>query len=121
MSKVIKLPSGNTATWKDRIDYTLKDRKYVLRDVRQDELDNIVNMMDVLEKVVVVSVTDWSFELLPPHVKAESLESPSISLPDIDRLLSEARDSLVSLMPNLTTADDGEVADPKATKPDSNA
>lgn len=119
MSKVIKLPSGQTATWKDRLEYTLKDRKFVLAGVKTSELDELEGMLDILERVVLVSVTEWSFDLLPPSVRAESLESPLVSLADVDALLSEAKESLASLMPNLQAPADGSAPDPKAITSDS--
>jgi hypothetical protein len=121
MSKIIKLPSGNTATWKDPQDYTLKDRKYALKDVRREDLNNLTNMLDVLERVVIVSVTEWSFDLIPPNIKPESLEHELVKLPDVDALLREARESMQHIMPDLVEPEDGEVADPKADTPNSDA
>ena len=117
MAKIIKLPSGNTVTIKEATEYSLKDRKFVLKDLKTDDLDNVSNMMDVLEKVIVVSVTDWSFDLIPPHVKQDSLDT--LSLADSDTLFKFAKDVLPDLMPQLDDKGDGEV-DPKVITPDSN-
>lgn len=116
MAKIIKLPSGNTATVKEQKEYSLKDRKQVLRDLKTEDLDNVGNMMDILERVIVVSVTDWSFELIPPNIKQESLDS--LDLADSDTLFKFAREILPSLMPQLDDKGDGEV-DPKVSTPDS--
>lgn len=118
MANLIKLPSGNTVTVKDEKEYSLKDRKFVLNNLKQDDLDNISDMMDVLERVVVVSVTEWSFELIPPNIKAETLEQ--LTLADVDALFRFAKNALPTLMPNLIEEAKG-VVDPKVTTPNSEA
>jgi hypothetical protein len=116
MATVIKLPSGNTVTVKDEKEYSLKDRKFVFNNLKQDDLDNISDMMDVLERVVVVSVTEWSFDLIPPNIKADSMET--LNLQDVDVLFRHAKNSLRFLMPNLNDEADGSL-DPKVTTPNS--
>lgn len=114
MSKTIKLPSGNTVTVKEEQDYTLKDRKIVLRDLNQNDLDNISDMMEVLERVIIVSIEEWSFDLIPPHIKSESLDT--LKLADMDVLNRFAKTALTALMPNLMDKGDGEPS-PKVVTP----
>jgi hypothetical protein len=118
MSKLLKLPSGNTVTVKEAQDYTLKDRKFVLRDLNQNDLDNISDMMEVLERVIIVSIEEWSFDLIPPSIKPESLDT--LKLDDMDVLNRFAKDSLTTLMPNLMDKTEGE-PDPKVITPSSDA
>jgi hypothetical protein len=117
MSKIIKLPSGNTVTLKDRTDFTLKDRKYVLREVKQDELNDIGDMLNILERVAVVMIEEWSYDLVPPNIKPESLDGLKTS--DIDAILREARQALPDLMPQLDGPADGAEPDPKVITPNS--
>ena len=119
MSNIVKLPSNNTATWKDADSYTLKDRKFVLRGLKQEDLNDLTNILDVLERIAVVSITEWSFELIPPNIRPESLDQ--LSLTDIDALMRESRVRLPKLMPDLIEPEDGEVADPKADTPNLDA
>lgn len=116
MSKTLKLPSGNTVTVKEEVDYTLKDRKFVLRDLNQNDLDNISNMMEVLERVIIVSIEEWSFDLIPPNIKTDSMDT--LKLADMDVLNRFAKTALTALMPNLMDKGEGE-SDPKAVTPDS--
>jgi hypothetical protein len=118
MSKLLKLPSGNTVTVKEETDYTLKDRKYVLRNLNQNDLDNISDMMDVLERVIIVSIEEWSFDLIPPNIKAESMDE--LKLDDMDVLNRFAKTALTTLMPNLMDKGDGE-SNPKVITPSSDA
>jgi hypothetical protein len=111
MAKVISLPSGNKVTVKDPADFTVKDRKFVLKDVSEDELDQISDLLNVLERVVVVLITDWTFDLIPPNIKPESLDELKTS--DYDPILVEAKDALKFIMPNFG-ASESSLDDPKA-------
>jgi hypothetical protein len=115
MSNEIKLPSGNTVTIKDAKALTLKDRKYVFTNLSQNDLDNVGDMLDVLERVATVLVTEWSFDLIPPNIKPESFES--LALDDFDAILREAQKVLPTLLPKLGDSDEN-VANPKVITAD---
>ena len=111
----IKVPSGNTVTIKDSKALTLKDRKYVFKGVNTQDFEAIGDMLDVLERVAVVLITEWSFDLIPPNIKPASLEN--LSLEDYDVILREARKALPALLPNLGDSQEN-ADDPKVITAD---
>lgn len=113
MNKIVKLPSGETVTIIDAKGLTHGDRKKILAATR-DKADFSVAergfaMNDALLAII---ITEWSFDLIPPNVKAESLDK--LSPADYDALSAEADVAMGILFPGLSKTDETD-ADPKAT------
>jgi len=111
MSKQIKLPSGATATLKDPKTLKVKDRKRVLR---ASEVDGGDLSKDSL---IAMLVEDWSFDLVIPSVKLETLDE--LDMADYDALVEMTKEAQEVLFPSLAKTDETE-KDPKATTADSN-
>jgi hypothetical protein len=105
LSKIVNLPSGATATIRDPKTLKQKDRaKLYVTDTTTSDVANGVKVMDNL---IAVLIEEWSFDLIPPSVKIESLGELSIA--DYDALQAEAEKAMPVLFPSLHTGD----SDPK--------
>jgi hypothetical protein len=104
----IKLPSGNTVTLRDPKSLKHKDRKTIYVD---GEL-NTRNSIEMMERIIAIMVQDWSYDLLIPSAKLDSLGE--LSIPDYDELQDRIQQLLPSIFPQLAQSDAGE-ANPKAT------
>jgi hypothetical protein len=115
MSRIVNLPSGATATFRDARELKQKDRQALLAATTDDT--NASAAVSFVNSLIAIMVTEWSFDLVPPSVKIESLGELSIA--DYDVLAEEADGAMTVLFPNLrkTEATD---ADPKATTAASN-
>jgi len=113
MSKIIKLPSGATATLRDPATLKQKDRMKVYRNA--DASESVANGMTLLDNFISVMVEEWSFDLLPPNVKPESLGE--LSILDYDTLRIEVEKSLPALFPSLSKNSET-IDDPKAPTED---
>lgn len=111
MSKVITLPSGATATFRDPKSLKQKDRAAVMRSGTNG--DGIT----ILDTLLSILISDWSFDLLLPSVKIEMLGE--LDIPDYDALVVEAEEAQAVLFPDLEKPA-GANLDPKATTPNSN-
>lgn len=116
MSKVIKLPSGATATIKDPKTLKVKDRKRVLKasEVEGGELSKAMALSDAL---IAMLVEEWSFDLLIPAIKVENLDE--LDMGDYDALVEVTKEAQEVLFPSLAKTDENE-KNPKATTADSN-
>jgi hypothetical protein len=108
MSKEIKLPSGATAVLRDPATLKQKDRMKVYRNA--DASESVTNGMTLLDNFIAVMVEEWSFDLLPPSVKPESLGE--LSILDYDTLRIEVEKNLPALFPSLSKTVEN-VDDPK--------
>jgi hypothetical protein len=113
MSKLIKLPSGATVTLRDPATLKQKDRMKVYRNA--DASETVTNGMALLDNFIAVMVEEWSFDLLPPSVKPESLGE--LSIVDYDTLRIEVEKSLPALFPSLSKNAEN-VDDPKVLTAD---
>ena len=113
----VKLPSGNTVTLKDPTSLRVKDRKRIIKasDSAQGELGKAIALG---EELIAILVDSWSFDLLPPSVKIESLDELEIA--DYDALIEASGDISKLLFPGLAKTTENE-ADPKVTTENSNA
>jgi hypothetical protein len=111
MSKIINLPSGATATIRDPRTLKQKDRQKVLVSVNSEN-NSVAAAVSFTDSTIAVLVEEWSFDLLPPSVKLESLGELSIA--DYDALAEAANDGIQFLFPQLRQTAETE-ADPKAT------
>lgn len=115
-SKKIKLPSGATVTLKDPSELRVKDRKRVMKSGDSVEGD-LSRALALGESLIAILVEDWSFDLIIPSVKIESLEE--LDIRDYDALIEHTKDAQKALFPNISETPETE-ADPKATTADSN-
>jgi hypothetical protein len=117
MSKKITLPSGATVTLKDPSLLRVKDRKRILKtaDVEGGDLSKALALGDAL---LAMLITDWSFDLLIPSVKLDSIDE--LEMADYDFLIEETRYAQKSLFPSLAETVENE-KDPKADTANSNA
>jgi hypothetical protein len=106
MSKIVNLPSGATVTLRDPRELKQKDRAKLY--IKSGE-DAIAGGLAVVNNLMAILIEEWSFDLIPPSVKIESLGELSIA--DYDALQEEAEKAMPVLFPNLAKSDD---ADPKA-------
>lgn len=110
MSKIINLPSGATATIRDPRSLKQKDRQKVLVSVNAE--NNVAAAVSFTDSAISILVEEWSFDLLPPAVKIDSLGELSIA--DYDALAEAANEGIQFLFPQLRQTAESE-ADPKAT------
>lgn len=114
MSKIINLPSGETATLRDPRELKQKDRAKLY----EVDVDGSVGSgMAMMDRLISVLVTEWSFDLIIPSIKLEMLGELSIA--DYDALMAEAEGAMKILFPSLNKTEATE-ADPKAPTAKSN-
>lgn len=108
MSRIINLPSGETATLRDPKTLKQKDRAK-LYSVEAD--GSVAAGMAMMSNLIAILVEEWSFDLIPPSVKVDSLGELSIA--DYDTLMDAANEAMPVLFPQLSQTEVSE-ADPKA-------
>ena len=116
MSKKVTLPSGNTVTLKDPSLLLVKDRKKVIKasDGNDGELTKALIIGDAL---IAMLVEEWSFDLILPSVRLETLDE--LSIPDYDALAEATKDAQKALFPSIGKTIENE-QDPKADTANSN-
>lgn len=112
MSRIINLPSGQTATLRDPKTLKQKDRAKIFNAGANG------NGMDIMDTLISILVEEWSFDLIIPSVKIEMLGE--LDIPDYDLLVKEAESAQAVLFPDLNQPL-GKDVDPKAATPNSNA
>ena len=117
MSKQIALPSGNTVTLRDPKDFRQKDRVKIYEGANTNISESLSAGMAMVDRILSVLIEEWSFDLLPPAIKIESLGE--LSIPDYDRLTDEATAAITVLFPQLNENLDEADIDPKAITPNS--
>jgi len=98
MSKQIKLPSGATATLKDPKTLKVKDRKRVLR-ASEVEGGDLSKAMALSDSLIAMLVEDWSFDLVIPAVKLDTLDE--LDMADYDALVEHTKEAQEVLFPSL--------------------
>jgi len=114
--KIITLPSGNTVTLKDPKGLKVKDRKKIFEGA--DGLEGILQTMAITDGIISCLIKEWSFDLIPPSVRIESLGELSIA--DYDTLVQSANEAQEALFPTLNKTIENE-ENPKADTANSNA
>jgi len=111
MSNKITLPSGATVTLKDPKMLRVKDRKNVLKSAEVDggELTRAMALGDAL---VAMMIEEWSFDLLIPSARIDSLGE--LEMRDYDALVEATKEAQSYLFPSLADTKENET-DPKAT------
>jgi hypothetical protein len=108
MSRIINLPSGNTATLRDPKTLKQKDRAKLY----EVEVDGSVKSgMAMMDRLIAVLIEEWSFDLILPAVRIEMLGELDIA--DYDFLSAEAEKAMAVLFPALAKTEAAD-ADPKA-------
>jgi hypothetical protein len=114
MSEIIKLPSGATAKIKDATTLRVKDRKRVFAAANGQE--GIMQALSLTDGLIACLVEEWSFDLLPPAIKIESLDE--LEMADYDALAEYAQKAQEVIFPSIAKTLETE-ADPKADTADS--
>ena len=117
MSKEMTLPSGATVVLRDVKTLKHGDRKRIYAAINSDGKTGLMEGNALVDALITVLVESWSFDLIPPSVRPESLDE--LDIPDYDALQAEGELILPILFPKLGKTIDGEL-DPKAITEDSN-
>lgn len=111
MAKTITLPvSGAQVVLRDVNSVKQGDRRKVMETMRADD-STVGETLRVSYALIGLMVESWSLDLLPPSVRAESLDD--LDIPDYDALQDEAVVFMGVLFPNLKKTVESE-QDPKA-------
>jgi hypothetical protein len=110
-STKITLPSGATVTIKDPAGLRVKDRNRVMK-AGDGLTGEVAKGLAFSEALIATIIEEWSFDLMIPSVKLESLEELEIA--DYDALTKASEDISAILFPTLAKTEKNE-ADPKAT------
>jgi hypothetical protein len=110
MTKEIKLPSGATVVLKDPALLRVRDRKNLIKasDSVEGELSRALVLGDAL---IAMLVESWSFDLVPPAIKLDSLDE--LEIPDYDALVEATKDAQSKLFPSVGNSVENE-KNPKA-------
>ena len=116
MSKEVKLPSGAIVKLKDPSLLRVKDRKKVMKagDSLEGDLSKALALGDA---IIAMLVEEWSFNLIIPSVKLDTLDELEIA--DYDALVEATGEAQKALFPNIGKTNETE-ADPKADTANSN-
>lgn len=117
MSKKLTLPSGASVTFRDPKTLRVKDRRRLMTTVDQVEGD-LAKALALSDALISMLVEDWSFDLIIPSAKMESLDE--LEMADYDFLVEETKEAQKYLYPNLKETEET-VKDPKASTANSNA
>jgi hypothetical protein len=117
MSKKLTLPSGASVTFRDPKTLRVKDRRRLMTTVDQVEGD-LAKALALSDALISMLVEDWSFDLIIPSAKMESLDE--LEMADYDFLVEETKEAQKYLYPNLKETEET-AKDPKASTANSNA
>ena len=107
----ITLPSGATVELRDPKSFKQKDRRKIYEAIGSGEATASAGIA-MQEALIASLIESWSFDLVPPSVKIESLGE--LEIPDYDALVERATDAMTILFPSLNTVS----TDPKAPTSD---
>ena len=116
MSKTITVPSGNTVTLRDPSELRVKDRTKVLAAAQGQE--GLLQTMSMLDGLMAVLISAWSFDLIIPSVVLSSLGE--LTMADYDAIAAEVSKAQESLFPTLAQTPESE-ANPDSPFDGSNA
>lgn len=111
----ITLPSGATVKLKDPSLLRVKDRKKVMK-AGDAETGDLAKALALGDAIIAMLVEEWSFDLIIPSVKIDSLDELEVT--DYDSLVEATMPAQKALFPSLAKSDANE-ADPKAITEDS--
>ena len=107
----IKLSSGAKVTLKEIADIKHRDRKKLYSGVT-DEMSTFDRGYTIMDNLLTIAITEWSFDLVPPSVKRSSLDE--LSPQDYDELSDAAKPIMDALFPSSDEPEGDVEADPKA-------
>jgi hypothetical protein len=116
-NETITLPSGETVVIRDPKTLKQKDRAKVYAGA-DENLPTLERGMAMISSLLSVIIESWSFDLIPPNVKPESLGELTIA--DFDALQEVAEKTMPLLFPKLAKDLESE-SDPKALTENFNA
>lgn len=117
MSKKITLPSGATVTLRDPKTLRVKDRRKLMTTV-DSVVGDLAKALTLSDALISMLVEDWSFDLIIPSVKADSLDE--LEMTDYDYLMEQTKEAQKYLYPSLKENEES-AADPKVSSENSNA
>ena len=115
MSRKITLPSGATVNIKDASSLKVKDRNRIMQ-AGDGEL-SAKKGIAIGNALLTTIIEDWSYEMLIPSVKEDSIEE--LPIPDYVALMKETESLTKDLFPEITETMEN-AQDPKAITEDSN-
>lgn len=118
MSKKITLPSGATVTLKDPSTLRVKDRKKIMHVTDETTGGDLSKAMALTDAFLAMLIEDWSFDLLIPSIKIDTLGE--LTMNDYDTLVDLTQYAQQSLFPKLGQSEETE-KDPKAHTDNLNA
>ena len=101
MSKKITLTSGATVTIKDANDLKVKDRNRIMR--AGDKDTSAEKGIAIGNALLSAIIEDWSYDLLVPSVKEDSIEE--LPIKDYVELMKQTEDLTKDLFPDLADND----------------
>ena len=101
MSKKITLTSGATVTIKDAADLKVKDRNRIMR--AGDKDTSAEKGIAIGNALLSAIIEDWSYDLLVPSLKEESIEE--LPIKDYVELMKQTEDLTKDLFPDLADTD----------------
>ena len=118
MSNKVTLPSGATVILKDPSTLRVKDRKRIMQVTDETVGGDLAKAMALTDALLAMLVEDWSFDLLIPSIKIDTLGE--LTMDDYDTLVEATKDSQQSLFPKLGQSEETE-KDPKVHTDNLNA
>jgi len=115
MAENVTLPSGATVVLRNPHELRVKDRTKIYANANGQE--GILQALSLTDGLIAALVVEWSFDLIPPSIKIESLGE--LTMADYDTLAEYAGKAQDVIFPNLTKTLETE-ADPKAPIANSN-
>jgi len=110
LANVIKLPSGATVSLKDPSLLKIRDRKKIIK-ASESETGEMSKAVALGDAILAMMIDDWSFDLLIPSIKIDSLDD--LSPADYDALVKATEESSTYLFPKLQDNDENK-ADPES-------
>jgi len=101
MSNKITLPSGATVTLKDAKELKVKDRNRIM--YAGDGDTSAKRGIAISNALLVTIIEDWSYDLLIPSVKEDSIEE--LPIPDYVALMKQTDSLTKELFPDLNDTD----------------
>jgi hypothetical protein len=116
MSKVIKLPSGNTVTLRDPKELRQKDRAKLFESANGHT--DMLQALSMTNGLLAILIESWSFDLIIPSISIKSLDE--LTIPDYDAIAAETIEAQSVLFPSVTQTPESE-ANPDSPFDNSNA
>lgn len=100
----VTLPSGGWAIFKDATTLKVKDRNKILKAANKEE--GLMQALGIVDGLIALLITEWSFEDPIPAIKITSLHE--LSIPDYDALAEEAGKAQETIFPKLNKTEETE-------------